>query len=568
MGQEALRKAKGIRDPRASAALERARVRGKGLKRRAPSLPPDAVMPNARPMSTMEDVPPQIPPALAEVLRKAVGIRDPRAGAALERARMRGRDLPRPAPRVAAAQDAPFPTGAMMPGALPLSTVEGDPRVPFPAAASRGMMPALMPAPGYNPPGPPELPPEVRARVEDRARTRPSGASVASAPPLMGDPSLRFGGMERGVAGLFGDDAPEPVGEGLSIADMSGGMRPQMTTPAEAMLSRRVPGIWGEVGKAIMSGLTESLVPAIVSFAADRRNSPEIVRAWSEQNAMKLQEKEFALKAKIAQQELYGDLLNSQRAWDQLELSRLNARVSILNHARDIMKDAGAKDPLTAIKSIQGLGSAYVAAGGDAEEFAASNPLPSIGILSSLKAQADEAFSRHAGNPAILQAASIPDPFTPGNFLTPYEVYEMTGEVDMGSGRVLIPLGVLRPSDVVERTTRDAEGVERTFRTPMGDGGMGAVDTKYPSLSEGVVTYPGQDSSTGELIINMLRRRPGAVRLPNQVPANTTPVEQFIDMSTRPMLRRAQFRAELLRRGLTGAELDAAVEDAMKAAGY
>lgn len=383
----------------------------------------------------------------------------------------------------------------------------------------------------------------VAARVAGQGM-RPPRQLVQEMPPM----SPFFG---EPIEGMEPEEPTLPAVQGAAGYPEEMNPSVEMTSPADAMAQREQPGMWGQLGGAIISGLTSSIVPAIVAFAGDRRNSPEYVRAWSESNALKIQEADMLMKQKIAEMGMAGDLLNAQRAWEQLELSKLQARVSILGNAREAMKDYGNNqiDLDTTVKTVQGLGAAYVGAGGNAEEFSANNPIPNLAVLRNLRKQADEASTRHAADPTAATAPMIPNPWAPGEFLSPQEVYGMLGEVDTDSGRVLIPLGTIRPSDIVERESRDISGVTRRFRSRIGEA-LNEEDIINPSLSEGVVTYPGMDPR-GNLIINMLRRQPGQVKLEGQVPVSMSPIDEITGDIGRQIRDRNRVSRYLSEQGLT-----------------
>lgn len=288
----------------------------------------------------------------------------------------------------------------------------------------------------------------------------------------------------------------------------------------------------------IMSGIMESLVPAVVSFAANRTNSPEVVQAWSTNEAMKLQRAENAMRTEIAQMQVLGDLLSAQRAEEQLELSRLNLQRGLAQDVINLQKEVAPNDPLTYIKSVQGMSNLWTTSGGDLETFLDMSKLPNAPLLDRLREDFFKAHAATALDPAAQSAASVRNPWAPGdptqNF-TLDEAAVILGHVSE-TGRILQPLGAVRPSDIVERVTRNSAGVETTSREPMATA-LGKVDVKQPSLGESTFSFVGTDPETEEPIINIINRRIGQTRLPGQrTPQFVDPLGRFLRDTMRDSL--------------------------------
>jgi hypothetical protein len=368
--------------------------------------------------------------------------------------------------------------------------------------------------------------------------SKESGNSI-----MRGAGDTNNGIMERfkeEIGGLFGlEDSELPAARVPGAVESGMGGVPSLPVGGQPVMSGGGghPLLSG-FATSIMSGIMESIVPAVVSFAANRTNSPEIVQAWSTQEAMKLSRAENAMRNEIAQMQMVGDLLSAERAEEQLELSRLNLQRGLAQDVRGLQNEVAPNDPLTYIKSIQGMSNLWTGSGGDLDVFLDMSKLPNAPLLDRLR---DDFFKAHAAtalDPAAQSAASVRNPWAPDdptqNF-TLDEAAVILGHVSK-EGRILQPLGAIRPADIVERVTRDAAGVERTTREPISTA-MGKTDTKQPSAGESTLSFVGTDPDTEEPIINIINRRVGQTRLKGQrTPQFVDPLGKFMRDTMRDTL--------------------------------
>lgn len=294
---------------------------------------------------------------------------------------------------------------------------------------------------------------------------------------------------------------PGAVPSPMTNPDLSAGMGPQ--TPEG-------PSGWAQFGEGFLSGLVGSITPAIVAFASSKSGSPEFVTAWATQQANTIKQQDLAAEQQIAQMKLYGDLLSAERAQQQLDISRTNARVTVADHVADLQSNLAPKDPLAFMKSMQGYLPLWESLGGTEEDFAQIATMPNAVLVGELQKNYNDVLGAFPTDqlPTTRIVKNPWAPEDPSTWLTIQEAAELLGHT-RPDGSFFRPLGATRPSDVVESTTRDSGGVETTTRGLLGGGALGEPAVKQPGMD--VDSIKVEDPVRGTTTIFRTDRKTGRV---------------------------------------------------------
>lgn len=309
---------------------------------------------------------------------------------------------------------------------------------------------------------------------------------VSPLPEPQGDIDLPFEGLRGVLAPTGQDDLPteEPIApptSGVTAgmmgpgADMLGEQPPLSSTPIGGFLSPptalmqtivKEPGLWGQFAHSLLGGLTENLVPAIVAFAAQRTNSPEVVQAFSDAQARKLRQAELLLQQHVAEAQMVQDAFGMQRMLENLNLSRVNAARQLFNQATQIHKDVSVDNPAAAIKMWQGLAQLAGSVGIEPQSFLDAFPLPTARILHKMNEDVDKLMEKYQDWELVKKMGiMMPGSDDPELALSAEEVRQANLELG-DDGVVHAPIGLMDFRDV---TTRTAGGQEITETRPLAD---------------------------------------------------------------------------------------------------
>lgn len=373
---------------------------------------------------------------------------------------------------------------------------------------------------GVEGPGPAPIPPQDPAPV-----TNPTRGDIRLNPPPVtprGLSPLIPSQVRSGMSGLPGQvEQTPPFLESRPMSDALT-MAPNLATPSPvstdmAPTQPAQPSAWKEFGVDVLKGLLSSITPNVVALAGRIANDPEIVTAWAANEANRVREADQAMQMEVAKAKLFGDLIAEQRAQEQLDLNRLNARLSVANDITKLQGDLAAKDPLTYMKSMQGYLPLWMAAGGDEDDFANISRMPNAALVKKLQDNYDDAYRRFAGQEGANIARIVTNPWMPEDpeaNLTLQEAATFLGHVNP-DGSFIAPLGALRASDVVERTTRDQAGVTSTTRDLLGTS-LGETDKQYPQPDIDTLTVP--DPTRGRTLVIRIDRKSGRMLGSAEIP--------------------------------------------------
>ena len=200
-------------------------------------------------------------------------------------------------------------------------------------------------------------------------------------------------------------------------------------------------------GATFLEGMFSSLVPALVAFAANRFEAPEVVQLYAQQEAKKLQQAQMRIEQEAQQYEMFKDERSAALAREGRDFANANARAGILDQAREIQKgftDGTYTNPAVGVSQLIALAEIMEAMDGDGEELLQLHPIPQWELFQVLREQVNDDVKVAGGGERadyeFRNLAKYINPLEPdGEPLTGEMVLAMLGHVDE-NGYVSLPM--------------------------------------------------------------------------------------------------------------------------------
>lgn len=244
---------------------------------------------------------------------------------------------------------------------------------------------------------------------------------------------------------------------------------------------------------AFLGGITESIVPAVVSFAAQYSDNPGMVVAWSQQEANRIEQEKIAAEEEIAQLKAF---MAHQQAEREYQNQILTAQRSLMGEVRNI-STADNMPPLAKVTALAALAPQAALLGVPAQMLSdLAGQVVAPQIRNELKSQYDAALKmQQISDPKDPRWHSIvPIQLSDGSAYTLAQAANILGLTDEN--------GTLMPNvsdiEVRESMRRDASGRETVTVAPTADLiGVPQVRERTPQAGDfQTEVVPGENEDT------------------------------------------------------------------------